>query len=104
MMELMTSGELMRALRVSRSTLHRLKKMGLPTIGGGKLARYDPEKAIEWFDRNSHLTHAPEKLSVGDYRCGCGFEATLREARAPAQLGACPRCGTREMPVKMTSG
>ena len=56
MMELMTSGELMRALKVSRSTLHRLKKMGLPTIGGGKLARYDPEKAIEWFHLNSHLT------------------------------------------------
>jgi ribosomal protein L37AE/L43A len=100
MMELMTSQELMRALKVSKSTLFRLKKMGLPTVGGGKLARYDPEKAIEWFDRNSHLTHAPEKLPPGDYECPtCHFQGIIQTAIAATKIGACQNCGSRAKPV-----
>ena len=101
MIELLTSQELMHALKVSRSTLHRLKKMGLPTVGGGKLVRFDPVQALEWFDQNSHLTSAPEMLPVGDYACrGCGYEARIEMPMAP---GPCPRCGSKERPVRITA-
>ena len=102
MMELMTSQELMRALKVSRSTLYRLKKLGLPTVGGGKLARYDSEQALEWFHRHSHQTNTPTNiLAAGDYRCTCGFEGTLHIPIALTQRGPCPQCGSRDIPVRM---
>ncbi len=103
MMHLMTSTDLMRALRISRSTLYRLKKRGLPTVGGGKLARYDSEQALEWFHWYSHQTNTPTNiLAAGDYRCGtCGFEGTLPVAIALTQRGPCPQCGSRDIPVRV---
>ena len=106
MMELVTSQELMRALKVSKSTFFRMKKLGLPTVGGGKLARYDPARALEWFHLNSHLTRVHQKtskaiLEPGNYRCECGFEGTLHEAIDRSKVGACPQCGATKAPVRV---
>ena len=97
MMELMTSQELMHALKVSRSTLHRLKKMGLPTVGGGKLARYDPERALEWFNEHWHQTKAATTmLAAGDYQCPtCNFQGIIQTDIAATKIGACQNCGSR---------
>jgi hypothetical protein len=104
-MNFLTPTELRRTLKISRSTEHRLLKNGMPSIGGGRLRRYEQEEAVAWFRIHANETTTPKPmLEPGAYRCGqCGFEATLREPRAPTQLGACPRCGSRETPVRVNT-
>ena len=99
MMELLTSQELMGALKISRSTLHRLKRRGLPTVGSGKLIRYDPAQTMEWFRNHAHQPNtSATMLAPGDYRCGhCGFEGTLLKALYRARAGPCPKCGGQDI-------
>ncbi len=99
-MTLCTPHELCDALRISRSTLHRLRKAGLPSIGSGRLIRFDEDASLKWFAQFSHLTSAPEMLSVGDYECRvCHFEDNIPEPMEATRLGRCPQCGTRQTPT-----
>ncbi len=101
-MTLCTPHELCDALRISRSTLHRLRKAGLPSIGSGRLIRFDEDASLKWFAQFSHLTSAPEMLPPGDYKCReCHFEATISEPIEATHLGPCPRCGSRERPIRV---
>ncbi len=50
-MNFLTPTELRDILRISGSTEHRLLKSGMPSIGGGRLRRYDQGEAAEWFSR-----------------------------------------------------
>ena len=101
-MTLLTGNEVCDTLRISRSTLHRLRKAGLPSIGHGRLTRFDQDEVLGWFDQFSHLTHAPEMLPVGDYRCGqCGFEGTLRKAIALTRVAPCPKCNSKVIPLRV---
>lgn len=92
--------ELRSALKISRSTEHRLLKSGLPCIGGGRLRRYDPEAAIGWFRTYAHQANTSKVLlAPGDYRCvRCDFQGTIQQPMAP---GPCPQCGTRQIPIRV---
>ena len=48
-MELLTARELMALLKISRATLYRLLEAGLPSIGYGRLRRFDREEVLEWY-------------------------------------------------------
>jgi predicted Zn-ribbon and HTH transcriptional regulator len=99
-MTFLTPTELRTTLKISRSTEHRLLKNGMPSIGAGRLRRYEEEAAVEWFRTYAHqATTSKNMLAPGDYRCACGFEGTLEKATTP---GPCPRCGSREMPGRVT--
>ncbi len=101
-MTLLTAHELCDSLHISRSTLHRLKKVGLPSIGSGRLARFDGDKVLGWYDQYSHLIHAPDMLAAGIYQCrGCHYEATVPEPTDATRLGPCRRCGSRERPIRV---
>ena len=103
-MNFLTPTELRHTLKISRSTEHRLLKSGMPSIGGGRLRRYEEEAAVEWFSQHAHeRTTSRNVLAPGDYRCGCGFEGSLRQAMPTTQLGTCPQCGTREMPRRVNA-
>ena len=103
-MTFLTPTELRDTLRISKSTEHRLLKNGMPSIGGGRLRRYDPETAVEWFRTHGHeTTTSKPMLEPGDYQCECGFKGTLRKPMPILQLGACPQCGTRDIPRRVNA-
>ena len=88
--------ELRHTLKISRSTEHRLLKSGMPSIGGGRLRRYEEEAAIEWF-RNYQPNTTSNVLQAGDYKCReCHFAATLDEATERSKIRACPQCGAEK--------
>jgi hypothetical protein len=93
------------ALSISRSTEHRLLRAGMPSIGRGRLRRYDEQAAMVWFSRYTHqATSTTPMLDPGDYQCECGFEGTLEKAIECSKIAACPQCGTRERPQKVLHG
>jgi DNA modification methylase/predicted DNA-binding transcriptional regulator AlpA len=49
---MITERELLEELKISRTTLWRLKKMGMPYIKVGSAYRYDKEEVIQWFKSN----------------------------------------------------
>jgi len=103
-MTFLTPTELRDTLRISKSTEHRLLKNGMPSIGGGRLRRYDQEAAVEWFRQHAHQSTATTMLEPGDYQCpGCGFLGIIHTAIAATQLGACRTCGSRDRPVRVTA-
>ena len=97
-MKLLTSLELCDTLRISRSTLGRLRKRGLPSVGGGRLARFDSAQAVAWFDQHSHQPKTTnDVLQAGDYVCRkCRFTATLDEATDRSKIRTCPQCGAEK--------
>ena len=98
-MPILTGNELCATLRISKSTLNRLKKAGLPSIGRRRLARFDLDLTIKWYDGFSTRTQVPEMLPVGDYECRvCGYEAIIEMPMTP---GPCPKCGTRQIPIRV---
>ncbi len=102
-MDYLRPAELRSALKISRSTEHRLLKSGLPCIGGGRLRRYDQEAAVEWFRTHAHRTDTSRNLlAPGDYRCRqCGFAGTLQKAIVSTQMAPCPNCSTRDIPIRV---
>ncbi len=98
-MNYLRPAELRSALKISRSTEHRLLKSGMPSIGWGRLRRYDQGAAVEWFRTHAHRTDTSSNmLTPGDYRCRCGFEGTIQEPMTPSP---CPRCGSADFPEKV---
>ena len=101
-MTILTSNELCDTLRISRSTLHRLKKSGLPSIGTGRLKRFDLDTTLKWYDEFSDQTHAPQLLPPGEYQCRtCGFQGTSNKAIALTQVAPCPKCNSKEVPLRV---
>jgi len=51
-MAYLTAKELQKELNVSRSTLYRMRKQGMPSKKlGYKTIRYDLDEVIEWLDK-----------------------------------------------------
>ncbi len=102
-MKLLTAHELCDTLRISRSTLHRLKKAGLPAISGGRLTRFDQDASLKWFAQHSQqIKPATTLLFVGAYECQeCHYEATISEPTDVTRLQECPRCASRERPIRV---
>ena len=92
-MALLTPKELCAHLKISRSSLARLQKAGLPGIGSGKLRRFDQNAVLGWYDQHQQqATPAITLLAPGHYRCEqCNFMGTVHVA-SPA--GPCPQCRT----------
>lgn len=52
---MLTAEELQQALKISRSTLYRLRKEGLPNIQTGyRTIRYDLVEVLNWLEKNGH--------------------------------------------------
>lgn len=99
-MTFLKPAELRHTLRISRSTEHRLLKSGMPSIGGGRLRRYDQDAAVEWFRNHAQQPDALTRvLAPGDYQCGeCGFQGSIQRPTVP---GPCPQCGSTATPEKV---
>lgn len=98
-MPLLSSQELRDTLRISRSTLYRLKQAGMPCIGGGRLTRYDQETALEWFCTHAHQLHTTTLLPPGEYACRtCSFTGIIAK---PTRPGRCPQCGSTALPQRL---
>ena len=100
-MNFLTPTELRDTLRISKSTEHRFLKNGMPSIGGGRLRRYEQEAAVEWFRQHAHETNTSKNiLAPGLYQCpGCGFQGHIQKPMVP---GPC-RCGSRDRPVRINA-
>lgn len=100
-MNFLKPAELRDTLRISRSTEHRLLRSGMPSIGVGRLRRYDQEAAVEWFRTHAHeTTTSRAALTPGLYQCpGCGFQGHIQKPMVP---GPC-RCGSKATPVRITA-
>ena len=100
-MALLTPKELCAHLKISRATLARLRRRGLPGIGGGRLVRFDSAQAVAWYDQYNHLSPALGMLVVGAYACQkCHYAAAISVPTAIARLQECPEC-SRERPEKV---
>lgn len=51
--DFLTENELGEWLKLSRSTIVRLRKEGMPFVKLGKAVRYDKDKVQEWLDKKS---------------------------------------------------
>ena len=101
-MALFTSKELCAHLKISRATLGRLRRRGLPGVGGGRLVRFDPAQAVAWYDQYNHLSPALGMLVVGAYACQkCHYAATISEPTDVTRLQECPQCSSRKRPEKV---
>ncbi len=49
-MELLTPRELRHALKISKTTLYRLLQKGLPSIGTGRMRRFEERAVRQWLD------------------------------------------------------
>ncbi len=72
-MQLLTARELRQTLKISRTTLYRLLQKGLPSVGTGRLRRYELDAVLRWM--NGRGPHVDEITfhRAGIYRCtnGC---------------------------------
>jgi len=64
--EFLTENQLSEWLKISRSTIVRLRKGGMPFTKIGKAVRYDKDKVQEWLDKKkSKLKRNP--VYLGQY-------------------------------------
>ena len=90
---LVTGREVMAFLRISRATLYRFMDRGLPSLGQGRLRRFEREAVREWVETAGAEAEPPVVL----YQCrGCGVRI---EDSNPEPLQACPRCRSRKVRV-----
>lgn len=93
---LWTSREVLDFLAISRSTLWRLRRDGLPCLVVRGQLRFDPDEMLAWLSKYRESATAPDApeqiLPPGTYRCRrCGFVGDL-PAPLPASRMRC-RCG-----------
>jgi predicted DNA-binding transcriptional regulator AlpA len=90
---LLTTAELCTFLRLSRSSVWRLRQAGLPTLAVRGLLRFDRERVLAWLAEPAASAPADPLLPPGEYRCrGCGFTGMITQAR-PASTMRCA-CGS----------
>jgi len=99
-MPLLVAKELCAHLKISRSSLARLRKAGLPSVGHGRLSRYNLDEAIRWYDEFSTQTPTPGLLFAGVFGCQkCHYVAEILEPTDITSLQVCPKCSARERPT-----
>lgn len=102
MYELMTLKETLALLKISRATLYRLMEDGLPSIGTGRLRRFERDRVLRWWAAGETPRDGqappPPTLPPGRYAChACRVQGTLREPRPTPPR--CPRCGQEAVRV-----
>jgi hypothetical protein len=77
---------LTRPLKVSRATLYRLVDVGLPSIGRGRLRRFEREATLRWFSNYLatprtqtayHCTRCGTWWGLNRFRCGGALVAAI---------------------------
>ena len=103
MSELLTLRELLTFLQISRPTAYRLLSRGMPSIGTGRLRRFEREAVLRWYEGDETPAHIqpvtpePALLPPGLYRCqGCHWVGHVPRPFHVGELGPCPRCGGRK--------
>lgn len=51
--ELLTKDDVGKWLKISRPTIDRWRKQGMPFIKTGKLVRFEKEKVMAWLEQNN---------------------------------------------------
>lgn len=89
--ELLTLREAMAVLKVSRATVFRLLRMGLPSTGVGRLRRFSREAVFAWWTRLGGLP--------GLYKCSLCARESRRDIPTPPESRVC-QCGARGLEIK----
>jgi len=50
--EFLTPGELIKLLKISRATIDRWRKEGMPSLKIGKNVRFEKNKVLDWIKEN----------------------------------------------------
>lgn len=96
--------ELTGLLQISRATVYRLKKRGLPFVKVGKSIRFSKEKVEDWlYEQKKESEKTDVILQVGDYCClSCGWVGHVERPRLLSEIW-CPKCGAKRQ-VKLVRG
>ncbi len=88
--------ELTGLLGVSRATIYRLKRKGLPFLKVGGLTRFPKIQVISWLEEETQKKGMDDIiLSIGVYRClACGYVGDVTEAIS-LKVVRCPQCQTK---------
>jgi hypothetical protein len=88
-MEFWTAREVRGILKVSKATYHRLLSAGLPSIGNGRLRRFEPDATWRWF---THYARSP-RIPARTYACvRCRIWWTIPPRVSPKAV-RCRACG-----------
>ena len=68
-MELLTPRELYQALKISKTTLYRLLQRGLPSIGTGRMRRFEDLAVRQWLETGEAQAPTPTLMPPGSYEC-----------------------------------
>lgn len=61
----LTTSELCEKLKISRKTIYRMRKRGMPCVMAGRVPRYPYEKVLEWLQfQQSTSTKSNEKAEL----------------------------------------
>ena len=68
-MNLLTACELRQSLKISRTTLYRLIKQGMPSYGKGRLRRFELDTVLRWVNGGRDQVDQNTIWRPGLYRC-----------------------------------
>ncbi len=105
-MQLLTARELRHTLKISRTTLFRLLQKGLPSVGAGRLRRFELDTVLRWMNGRGSEADEITFMRPGIYRCAnpnnCG-RSTYRppiftfKDPIPGDKFYCPTCFNRSL-------
>ncbi len=106
-MQLLTARELRQTLKISRTTLYRLLQKGLPSVGAGRLRRFELDTVLRWMNGRGSEADEITLMRAGMYRCtnldGCQNRRTMRpwvwtfHRPVPSDKFYCQKCFSREL-------
>ncbi len=106
-MQLLTARELRQTLKISRTTLFRLLQKGLPSVGTGRLRRYELDAVLRWMNGRGPQDDEITLMRAGMYRCtnldGCRDHRSGRpwvwtfHRPVPSDKFYCTKCYTRSL-------
>ncbi len=96
-MELLTPRELRHALKISKTTLYRLLQKGLPSVGTGRLRRFEERAVRQWLETGEAQAPTPTLMPPGYYECRtCLLHITNSKLRLQNDF-FCPACKGQEV-------
>ncbi len=102
-MQLLTARELRQTLKISRTTLFRLLQQGLPSVGAGRLRRFELDTVLRWMNGGRPQADETTFMRAGIYRCtytekysSCKNVWTSQHP-IPSEKFYCQRCFTRSL-------
>jgi len=104
-MQLLTARELRQTLKISRTTLYRLLQKGLPSVGTGRLRRYELDTVLRWMNGRGPQDDEITLMRAGMYRCtnldrcGGAYRPTVWTFHRPVPSDKfyCTKCYTRSL-------